>query len=96
MNVSRIVIPFSKGLAHQMKEKGKSYTEEEIAKYNLYANGCSLVIHPNNPFVPTCHANFRMLEIYDKKSGKSIDYWFGGGGDLTPNYLFEEDCIDIH
>ena len=60
-----------------------------------FACGLSLVIHPRNPFVPTVHANWRYFELYNKE-GKVIDRWFGGGTDLTPYYLFEEDAKHFH
>jgi coproporphyrinogen III oxidase len=60
-----------------------------------FACGLSLVIHPLNPFVPTVHCNYRMLELYDADE-KIIDRWFGGGTDLTPSYLFEEDAKHFH
>jgi len=62
---------------------------------HFFATGISLVIHPLNPFVPTVHANFRYFELYDEK-GEVIDSWFGGGADLTPYYLFEEDARHFH
>lgn len=60
-----------------------------------FAAGISSVIHPINPFVPTVHFNYRMFELYDK-DGMLCDRWFGGGADLTPYYLFEEDAIHFH
>lgn len=60
-----------------------------------FAAGLSLVIHPVNPFVPTVHCNYRMFELYNDK-GEVIDRWFGGGTDLTPYYLFEEDVTHFH
>lgn len=60
-----------------------------------FACGLSLVLHPQNPFVPTVHANFRYFELYDKE-GAVTGQWFGGGADLTPYYLFEEDAIHFH
>lgn len=60
-----------------------------------FASGISLVIHPVNPFVPTVHANFRYFELYDT-GGQITDRWFGGGADLTPFYLFEEDAVYFH
>ncbi len=60
-----------------------------------FACGLSLVIHPLNPFVPTVHCNYRMFELYNE-SGEVIDRWFGGGTDLTPYYLFEEDAVHFH
>jgi coproporphyrinogen III oxidase len=67
-----------------------------LKNYVLYANGVSLVIHPVNPFVPTVHANFRFMRVKERETGNLIDEWFGGGCDLTPNYLFEEDAITFH
>lgn len=60
-----------------------------------FACGLSLVIHPLNPFVPTVHCNYRMFEVYDEQ-GAVCDRWFGGGTDLTPYYLFEEDAKYFH
>jgi coproporphyrinogen III oxidase len=59
-----------------------------------FACGLSLVIHPSNPFVPTVHCNYRYFELYE--NDKVIDRWFGGGTDLTPYYLFEEDAKHFH
>ncbi len=71
--------------ALQLKVQGDSF----------FACGLSLVIHPINPFVPTVHANWRYFEVYDEQ-GNAMDAWFGGGTDLTPYYLFEEDAIHFH
>jgi coproporphyrinogen III oxidase len=60
-----------------------------------FACGLSLVIHPFNPFVPTVHCNYRMFELYNEKD-EVIDRWFGGGTDLTPYYLFDEDAKHFH
>ncbi|MCX7564659.1 coproporphyrinogen III oxidase, partial [Xanthomonadaceae bacterium XH05] len=57
--------------------------------------GLSLVLHPKNPMVPTVHANWRYFEMYDA-AGNIVDSWFGGGQDLTPYYLFEEDASHFH
>ncbi|SHI33799.1 coproporphyrinogen oxidase [Arenibacter nanhaiticus] len=62
---------------------------------DFFACGLSLVIHPKNPMVPTVHANWRYFEMYDKE-GKLVDQWFGGGQDLTPYYLFDEDAKHFH
>ncbi|HXB96003.1 MAG TPA: oxygen-dependent coproporphyrinogen oxidase [Puia sp.] len=60
-----------------------------------FACGLSLVMHPLNPYVPTTHANWRYFELYDP-TGHVSDRWFGGGADLTPYYLFEEDARHFH
>ncbi|MDX1772916.1 oxygen-dependent coproporphyrinogen oxidase [Oceanihabitans sediminis] len=62
---------------------------------DFFACGLSLVLHPKNPMVPTVHANWRYFEMYNKK-GEIVDQWFGGGQDLTPYYLFEEDATHFH
>ena len=66
----------------------------ELAGRNFQALGVSLVIHPDNPFVPTSHANVRFF-IAEKDDEPAI-WWFGGGFDLTPYYGFDEDCIHWH
>ena len=66
----------------------------ELANRQFQAMGVSLVIHPNNPYVPTSHANVRLL-IAEKENEPTI-WWFGGGFDLTPFYPFEEDVIEWH
>lgn len=67
----------------------------KVGEVDFFACGLSLVLHPKNPMVPTVHANWRYFEMYDK-SGKIIDSWFGGGQDLTPYYLFDEDAKHFH
>ena len=62
---------------------------------DFFACGLSLVIHPKSPMVPTVHANWRYFEMYDK-TGNIVDQWFGGGQDLTPYYLFDEDAAHFH
>lgn len=66
----------------------------ELAGRSYQAMGVSLVIHPENPFVPTSHANVRFFVA--EKPGEAPVWWFGGGFDLTPFYPFEEDCRHWH
>lgn len=66
-----------------------------VGDVDFFACGLSLVIHPKSPMVPTVHANWRYFEMYDKE-GNIINQWFGGGQDLTPYYLFEEDARHFH
>lgn len=67
----------------------------KVGDVDFFACGLSLVMHPKNPFVPTVHANWRYFEMYDK-NGVIVDQWFGGGQDLTPYYLFEDDAKHFH
>ena len=66
----------------------------ELANREFEAMGVSLVIHPNNPYVPTSHANVRLFIA--KKEGQPTIWWFGGGFDLTPYYPFQEDVVAWH
>lgn len=66
-----------------------------VGDVDFFACGLSLVIHPKNPMVPTVHANWRYFEMYDEQ-GNVVDSWFGGGQDLTPYYLFDEDARHFH
>ena len=70
-------------------------THLNVCEASFYACGLSLVLHPKNPMAPTVHANWRYFEMYDL-DGNIVDQWFGGGLDLTPYYLFEEDAIHFH
>ncbi len=65
-----------------------------IEDLSFWATGVSLVFHPHNPMAPTVHANYRYFERGDGSEPGS--WWFGGGSDLTPAYLFEEDAEHFH
>lgn len=66
----------------------------ELAGRHFQALGLSTIVHPRNPYAPTCHANLRLFIA--EKAGESPIWWFGGGFDLTPIYGFEEDCVSWH
>lgn len=66
----------------------------ELAGRSFEALGVSLVIHPENPYVPTSHANVRFF-IAEKPGAEPV-WWFGGGFDMTPYYGFEEDAVHWH
>ncbi|KAL0008695.1 hypothetical protein SO802_010197 [Lithocarpus litseifolius] len=64
----------------------------------FFAAGISSVLHPKNPFAPTLHFNYRYFETDAPKDapGSPRQWWFGGGTDLTPAYIFEEDVMHFH
>jgi coproporphyrinogen III oxidase len=80
----------------------------ELAGRPFQALGVSLVAHPRNPYVPTAHLNVRFVMVgaaapaREKEAreaaseGEGGDWWFGGGFDLTPSYLFDEDAAHWH
>src|SRR5690606_24222650 len=71
-------------LPEQIK-KAFGVDEEEF-----FATGVSIVIHPNNPWVPIIHMNIRYFELNENIR------WFGGGIDLTPHYVDETDATYFH
>jgi coproporphyrinogen III oxidase len=80
VNTSAVTGQLPEKLAHAMNTNPSAF----------FATGISLVLHPHSPMVPTVHANFRYFE---QEGGK---FWFGGGIDLTPYYVFEEDIRHFH
>lgn len=66
----------------------------ELAGRSFEAMGVSLVMHPENPYIPTSHANVRFFIA--EKPGEEPVWWFGGGYDLTPYYGNREDCKHWH
>lgn len=85
VNTSAVHGKITQQIREQLKVEGEAF----------FACGISLVLHPFSPMVPTVHANFRYFEVYDN-NGNVTDSWFGGGADLTPYYLFEEDAKHFH
>jgi coproporphyrinogen III oxidase len=56
----------------------------------FYATGVSIVLHPKSPMVPIIHMNIRYFEMSNGV------YWLGGGIDLTPHYINENDATFFH
>lgn len=69
--------------------------DPDVDSLEFFAAGLSMVLHPQNPMAPTVHFNYRYFETMDA-DGNCNAWWFGGGTDLTPSYLFDEDAIYFH
>lgn len=61
-----------------------------VSEEDFFATGVSIVMHPNNPWVPIIHMNIRYFELSEEVR------WFGGGIDLTPHYIISEDAQFFH
>ena len=61
-----------------------------LPKADFYATGISIVLHPQNPYVPIIHMNLRYFEMTNGI------YWFGGGIDVTPHYFNPENAKYFH
>ncbi|GGI81291.1 oxygen-dependent coproporphyrinogen oxidase [Legionella impletisoli] len=86
-------VNFSHVMGQQLPASATAH-RPELAGREFTALGVSLVIHPQNPYVPTSHANVRFFSA--EKKGERPVWWFGGGFDLTPYYGFIEDCRHWH
>ncbi|KAF1926564.1 coproporphyrinogen III oxidase [Didymella exigua CBS 183.55] len=67
----------------------------DVDSLEFFAAGLSMVLHPHNPNAPTVHLNYRYFETSDE-FGNTNTWWYGGGCDLTPSYLYDEDAIHFH
>ena len=80
VNFSAVHGPFSDQLAQMM----------HVEPGDFYATGVSIVLHPNSPMVPIIHMNVRYFEM------SNGTYWFGGGIDLTPHYVNDQQAKEFH
>jgi coproporphyrinogen III oxidase len=80
VNVSTVYGQFTPEFAHNIPGSAEDP--------RFWASGTSFVVHPRNPFVPTAHMNVRHIV--------TTQSWFGGGGDLTPTFAFDEDTAFFH
>jgi coproporphyrinogen III oxidase len=83
VNFSSVTGPVHERLLQQM-----NLDPADNLQFN--ATGVSIVMHPNSPMVPIIHMNVRYFQISNGIS------WFGGGIDLTPHYVVEEDAQFFH
>lgn len=94
VNVSVVYGKLPPAAIEKMRANHSSLGETKSA-LPFFAAGLSLVVHPHNPMCPTVHLNYRYFEI-ENEDGSVRAAWFGGGSDLTPTYLFDEDAILFH
>jgi coproporphyrinogen III oxidase len=94
----------------QMKADHKSLVVDGDKSLPFFAAGISIVLHPWNPHAPTVHLNYRYFEVDPPSTPQDaldttspgtttqepLAWWFGGGSDLTPSYLYAEDATHFH
>jgi len=68
----------------------------KVEQDDFFATGVSIVMHPNHPLVPIIHMNIRYFEMPPSIEGGQSLRWFGGGIDLTPHYVIEDDARYFH
>uniref|UniRef100_UPI00358E3858 oxygen-dependent coproporphyrinogen-III oxidase-like n=1 Tax=Myxine glutinosa TaxID=7769 RepID=UPI00358E3858 len=94
VNVSVVHGKLPPAAAAQMRSRGHMLKAGPDGLLPFVAMGVSSVIHPLNPHVPTMHFNYRYFEIQQIDGTK--EWWFGGGTDLTPCYLYPDDASHFH
>jgi len=94
VNISIVHGKLNEAAITQMRANHSSLPQG-IDTLDFTAVGLSLVLHPKNPMAPTVHFNVRFFETA-KIENEIGSCWFGGGMDLTPTYLFEEDASHFH
>jgi coproporphyrinogen III oxidase len=102
VNTSIVYGTLPRPAIEKMRADHKSFVDSDVDTLNFFAAGISLVLHPHNPMAPTVHLNYRYFETSDPRDPVNAtgnaehNWWFGGGTDLTPSYLFEEDAKHFH
>ncbi|KAI9137523.1 Coproporphyrinogen III oxidase [Paraphysoderma sedebokerense] len=98
VNVSVVHGDLPPSAVQQMRARGRDFKGlEEHGSVPFFAAGISIVVHPWNPMVPTVHLNYRYFEVQNPENpDEAVTWWFGGGSDLTPSFVFEEDAVHFH
>ncbi len=94
VNVSVVYGHLPRAAIEKMRVNHKAM-DPSVETLDFFAAGLSMVLHPSNPMAPTVHLNYRYFETANP-DGSANAWWFGGGTDLTPSYLFDEDAIHFH
>ncbi|KAF2168086.1 hypothetical protein M409DRAFT_65619 [Zasmidium cellare ATCC 36951] len=94
VNISVVYGTLPRAAISKMRVNHKAL-DPDVESLEFFAAGLSLVLHPHNPMAPTVHLNYRYFETANS-DGSTNAWWFGGGTDLTPSYLFDEDAIAFH
>jgi len=94
VNISVVYGKLPRAAIMKMRADHKSL-DPSVESLDFFAAGLSMVLHPKNPMAPTVHLNYRYFETM-AEDGSTQSWWFGGGTDLTPSYLFDEDAIHFH
>ncbi|KAH3683872.1 hypothetical protein WICPIJ_005155 [Wickerhamomyces pijperi] len=95
VNISVVYGKLPPAAVNRMRADHKNLKTLDDGFVPFYACGLSMVIHPHNPHAPTTHLNYRYFETWNP-DGTPQTWWFGGGADLTPSYLYEEDAKLFH
>ena len=90
----KAAVNFSSISGTKLPESAREYIKNKKA-VSYKAMGVSVITHPKNPFIPTSHMNIRLFLLLNNKK-EIIEWWVGGGYDLTPYFAYEKDCLMWH
>lgn len=94
VNISIVHGKLNEAAIHAMRANHASLSKTAGAsEVKFQVLGLSMIMHPRNPMAPTVHMNCRYFET---RWPDGSEAWFGGGTDLSPAYLFDEDAIHFH
>lgn len=83
--------------AAAIRSRQSDLDEGRISAGDTYnAAALSIVLHSRSPMVPTFRSDVRVFFVQSNKKSSNAMAWFGGGADLTPYYLFDEDVTFFH
>ena len=91
----KCAVNFSSIKGNELPKTALANNLNKEVNYGYKAMGVSVISHPKNPNVPTSHMNVRLFGILDKNS-EIDEWWIGGGYDLTPFIVFEDDIKEWH
>ena len=94
VNISVVYGTLPRAAIEKMRVNHRAMSAD-VDRLDFFAAGLSMVLHPHNPHAPTVHLNYRYFETANE-DGSPQAWWFGGGTDLTPSYLVDQDVIHFH
>ena len=94
VNISVVYGTLPRAAIEKMRVNHRAMSAD-VDRLDFFAAGLSMVLHPHNPHAPTVHLNYRYFETANE-DGSPQAWWFGGGTDLTPSYLVDQDVVHFH
>jgi len=94
-NIEKAAVNFSSISGKNLPKSSVALKSTAKNSTRFHAIGVSVISHPQNPFSPTGHMNIRIfIEINSKN--EIVNWWTGGGFDLTPFYPMLKEAKAWH